>query len=190
MYESVRYRAGRKTKRKIRRASDSRNGRRRKRWLYNEQLTTEVAQVLTTILKAVSSIFARRRKSIWQKKRQKNRTWEERTKNKVKETWKTGWQWVTVALWARIIWNKDWSTGPLTHPFARSLAPLLVHLLRTTCFARALCCAHSLARSLTSLTSLLVGQWLIRWLFILCFFLFMAIVEGDRETRLLLCISA
>ena len=43
----------------------------------------------------------------------------------------------------------------------------LVHLLRTARFARALHCAHSLTRSLTPL---LVGQWMIGWLFCLCFF--------------------
>ena len=46
----------------------------------------------------------------------------------------------------------------------RSLAPLtrshrsLVRLLRTARFARALRCAHSFARSLTSLTPSLVGK--------------------------------
>ena len=34
----------------------------------------------------------------------------------------------------------------------------LVRLLRTTCFAHALCCAHSFARSLTLLTPSLVGE--------------------------------
>ena len=36
--------------------------------------------------------------------------------------------------------------------------------------------AHSFARSLTLLTPLLMGQWMIRWLFCLCFFLFSTIV--------------
>ena len=49
---------------------------------------------------------------------------------------------VTFALWARIGKNTDWSTGPLPRPFARSLTPSLR------------------------------GQWMIRWLFILCFSLF------------------
>ena len=49
----------------------------------------------------------------------------------------------------------------------------LVRLLRTGRFACALRCAHSFARSLTSLTSL-VGKWMIGWLFILCFFSILA----------------
>ena len=50
---------------------------------------------------------------------------------------------ITVALWSITAKNTDWSTGPLARPFARSLAPL-TGLLCTTCFARALRCAHSL----------------------------------------------
>ena len=61
-----------------------------------------------------------------------------------------------VTLWARSTKNPDLSTGPLTRPFTRSLAPL-THSLAAR-FARALCCTHSLARSLTSLTPSLVGQ--------------------------------
>jgi len=53
----------------------------------------------------------------------------------------------------------------------------LIRLLRTARFARALRCAHSFARSLTSLTPSLVGKWLIRWLLNLCFFLFWPIVD-------------
>ena len=49
----------------------------------------------------------------------------------------------------------------------------LVCLLRPTRFACALRCAHSLARSLTLLTPLLVGQWMI-----LCFLLFWTIAKG------------
>ena len=45
----------------------------------------------------------------------------------------------------------------------------LVRLLCTTRFARALHCTHSFACSLTSLTPLLMGKWLIRWQFFLCF---------------------
>ena len=72
------------------------------------------------------------------------------------------------ALWSKTTKNTDCSTGPLAHPFVR--------LLRTARFALALRCAHSFACSLTSLTPSLVGQWLIRWLFCLCFFLFSTIV--------------
>ena len=64
-----------------------------------------------------------------------------------------------------IIKNPDRRTGPLARPFAGLLAPL-VRLLRHDR------CAHSFARSLTSLTPLLVGQWMIRWLIILCFFFY------------------
>ena len=38
--------------------------------------------------------------------------------------------------------------------------------------------AHSFARSLTLLTPLLMGQWMIRWLFCLRFFLLLTIVNG------------
>ena len=48
---------------------------------------------------------------------------------------------VTVALWFRLVKNQDVSIGPLARPFARALR-----------------CAHSFARSLTSLTPSLVGQ--------------------------------
>ena len=64
-------------------------------------------------------------------------------------------------------------TVVLGHSLVRSLVPShrsLVRLLRTARFARALRCAHSFARSLTSLTPSLVGKWLIRLLFCLCFF--------------------
>ena len=37
--------------------------------------------------------------------------------------------------------------------------------------------AHSFARSLTSLTPSLVGQWIMRWLFIVCYFPFWPIVR-------------
>ena len=84
-----------------------------------------------------------------------------------------------ISLWSKTAKNTDWSTRPLTRPFARSLAPL-VHLLRTARFARALHCAHLLARSLTSLTRLLVGNWIFWWLFILCFFLFWPTVNCQK----------
>ena len=85
------------------------------------------------------------------------------------------------ALWVRMSKNTDLSTGPLARPFARSHAPFTCllaphYLLRTTCFAPALRCAHSFARSLTSFASSLLGQLMIRWLFCLCFFLFSTIV--------------
>ena len=50
----------------------------------------------------------------------------------------------------------------------------LVRLLGIARFALTLHCAHSLTRSLTPL---LVGQWMIGWLFCLCFFLFLTIVR-------------
>ena len=61
------------------------------------------------------------------------------------------------ALWSGTNKNRDVSTRTLACLFARSLA-LLVRLLRTACFARALRCAHSFARSLTSLNPSLVGK--------------------------------
>merc|ERR1712136_322498 len=70
-------------------------------------------------------------------------------------------------------------TEVLGHSLVRSLVPShrsLVRLLRTARFARALRCAHSFARSLTSLTHSLVIKGIIRWLFCLCFFLFSTIV--------------
>ena len=69
------------------------------------------------------------------------------------------------ALWVRIIKNPD-----------EELCHLFVHLL--------VCSHHSLIRllrtahSLTSLTPLLVGKWLIRWLFCLCFFYILAHSAG------------
>ena len=74
-------------------------------------------------------------------------------------------------------------TEVLGHSLVRSLVRShrsLVRLLRTARFARALRCAHLFARSLTSLTSSLVGQWMIRWLFRLCFFLFSTIVNRRK----------
>ena len=57
------------------------------------------------------------------------------------------------ALWSITAKNTDCITGPLARPFARSVAPL-TRSLAPDCslrFARALRCAHSLARSLRSL---------------------------------------
>ena len=69
------------------------------------------------------------------------------------------------ALWARITRNLDWSTGPLAGRFAQSLA--LLYLLRLR--------ANSFARSL-------VGQWMIGWLFCLCFLLFQPTVPPPRPS--------
>ena len=65
------------------------------------------------------------------------------------------------ALWSGTNKNRDVSTGPSIRSFART--------------------AHSFACSglLTSLTPLLVGQWMIRWLFFQIFFLFSTIVYGS-----------
>ena len=68
----------------------------------------------------------------------------------------------------------------LGHLFVRSPICLycsLACLLRTTCRAYALRCAHSVTCKLTLLTPLLVGKRIIRWLFILCFFIFWTIVH-------------
>ena len=68
----------------------------------------------------------------------------------------------------------------------RSSIRLFARLLRTTHFARTLCCAHSLDCSLTLLTPSLVGKWMIRLLFYLCFSLIWPIVgcfveHGEQE---------
>ena len=62
------------------------------------------------------------------------------------------------ALWARSSKKPDVRTWPLALacPFVHSLAPL--------------------TRSLALLTPLLMGQWMIGWLFFLCFFLFWTIM--------------
>ena len=56
----------------------------------------------------------------------------------------------------------------------------LIRLLCPACFALALCCTHSLACSLISLTPLFIGKGNIRWLIFLCFFLFWTIAEGKH----------
>ena len=61
--------------------------------------------------------------------------------------------------------RKYWAT----HSSVRSYRSL-IRWLRTARFARALRCAHSFARSPTSLTPSLVGKQIIRWLFYQCFF--------------------
>ena len=60
-----------------------------------------------------------------------------------------------------------WTTRSSVCSFSRT-----AHLLCNTRFVRALYCAHSLTLSLTSLSPFLLGLYMIRWLFILCFFLF------------------
>ena len=78
----------------------------------------------------------------------------------------------SMALWARITKSTDWSTGPLAHPFAHSLAPLTRSLApHYSLFSRAP------LRSLTSLTTSLVGKWMIGWLSNLFFFLFWPIMH-------------
>ena len=70
-----------------------------------------------------------------------------------------------VPLWARITKNTVWSTGPLAHPFARSLTLLsrsLAPHYSLPSRSAALRCAHSLARLLTVLTPSLMGKWMIR----------------------------
>ena len=84
--------------------------------------------------------------------------------------------WETITLWAWITKNTDWSTGPLARPFANSLVSL-TRSLTPDCSLRSRPPLRSLVRSLTLLTPSLVGQWINRWLFILCFFLFWPIVH-------------
>ena len=75
------------------------------------------------------------------------------------------------ALWSRVSKNPDISTGPSARPFTRLLAPL-THLL-----ARALHGTYLFARWLTPK---LMGKWMIRLLFLLCFFLFWTILRDRR----------
>ena len=66
----------------------------------------------------------------------------------------------TSTLWARIAQNPDCSTGPLARPFACSLAPLIIHLLRTAHFARALRCTHLFAQFTHTLARRTVNDWM------------------------------
>ena len=77
-------------------------------------------------------------------------------------------------LWAKTTKITDWRTEPLAYPFARSLAPL-THSLAPH---YSLCSRPLLCSLICSLARLLVGQWLIRWLFILCFSLIWPIVHA------------
>ena len=62
-----------------------------------------------------------------------------------------------IALWAKITKTTDWSTGPLACPFACLLAPLTCSLVPHYSL-RSRAPLRTLARLLTSLSSLLVGQ--------------------------------
>ena len=75
------------------------------------------------------------------------------------------------ARWSGTSKNQDVSTGPLARPFAHSLSPL-THSLAPPSSLCSRAPLHSFARSLTSLTPSLMGQWMIGQLFCLCFFLF------------------
>ena len=70
--------------------------------------------------------------------------------------------------------NPDSSTGPLTRPFARSLAPLthsLAPLAPSAALTRSLARSlHSLVPSLAHFTHSLARGKVIGWLFIVCFF--------------------
>ena len=79
-------------------------------------------------------------------------------------------------LWSRIIKNSDCKTGRLARPFPCSLAlptrSLAPHRLLCSCAplrSTALHCAHLYTCLLTSLTPSLVGKWILRWQFFLCF---------------------
>ena len=65
--------------------------------------------------------------------------------------------------------NPDWNTGPIAHPLARSLAPL-TGLFAPHCSLCLDALLRSLVLSLAHFAYLLVGQWMIRWLFFLSFF--------------------
>ena len=82
-----------------------------------------------------------------------------------------------MTLWPRINKNPDVSTGPRTFPFACLLAPL-THSRAPYCSL----CSRALLRPLLyslahSFTPELVGKWMIKWLFLLRFFLFWTIVQ-------------
>ena len=78
----------------------------------------------------------------------------------------------TVPRWARIFKNTDWSTGPLAHPFARSLASLTPSLAPHYSL-RSRPPLRSLVRSLAHFAhSLARGKVNFRWLFCLCFFFY------------------
>ena len=67
--------------------------------------------------------------------------------------------------WSKTAKNRlqYWATRSSVRLFARTANShcSLVRLLQTACFARALRCAHLFARSLTLLTPLLVGTWIL-----------------------------
>ena len=74
------------------------------------------------------------------------------------------------AQWGRTAKNPDCSTGPLAHPFACLLA-LFSCSLAPPCSLCSRASLHSLVILLAHfLTPALVGKWMIRWLFYLCFF--------------------
>ena len=94
-------------------------------------------------------------------------------------TWKFHME--SSCLWARSTKNTDWSTGPLTHPFAHSLAPL-------TCLLAPHYSLRSLACLLCSLPSSRDSDWLDRYLFcifsILALSVFAYLKESEYEQKL------
>ena len=64
---------------------------------------------------------------------------------------------------------KYWATRSSLRSFARTAHSFACSTLLTS-LTRSAALTRSLARLLTSLTPSLVGHWLVRWLFILCFF--------------------
>ena len=93
-----------------------------------------------------------------------------------------------IALWAQTTKNTDWSTGPLACPFVRSFTCLLA-LLTCLLAPHYSLCLRAPLRSLVRLLAhfahfLTVGQWMIGWLFILCFFSILA-NSGFGKARLL-----
>ena len=87
------------------------------------------------------------------------------------------------ALWARITKNTDWSTGPLAHPFACSVAPLTRSLAPhySLCFRAPL---HSLVCSLAQFSHTLASGKEIDWMAILSVFL--SILDHSAMSALLM----
>ena len=71
---------------------------------------------------------------------------------------------------------KYWATRSSVHLFA-----CIAHAFPCFTLLAFLARSAALTRSLTSLAPSFVGQWMIRWLFILCFFLFWPTVRGNKS---------
>ena len=77
----------------------------------------------------------------------KQQEWVEPHQQPLSRHWRRWRVWHDAPLWSRIVKNQDVSTGPLTRPFARSLAPL-THLLAPHNLFHSRAPLRSLARSI------------------------------------------